>query len=204
MKNPDYSGILPSWVKRYIDDNYNGWIFEIGFIFDLTSSHISVPVCKSFTGQTQDGVNHLSGTYLFANKHDSIESNCSDPKVYVNKLVPHVCVYSSAFSSCPFYQYDYDVIESFTVNASTGSSQVFELRFIRNLDNFVTYQLFDLTNNQINYLLYEKDTLELKENAISVMREIISSYQSFALNTDQPQSSTVNHFDKKSYILSLV
>lgn len=203
MKNPDYSSTVPTWTKRYIDDTYNGWIFEIDFIFDLTFSHIPVPVCKSFTGQTEGNVYHVSDTYLFANKQDTIGSNCSHPKVYVDKLVPHACVYNGQFSSCPFYQYDYDLIESFTVNPSTINSQVFELRSIKNSDNFITYQLFDLTNNQINYIIYEKDTLESKENAISVMREVLSSYQNFSANTDQLQNKTADNSDRKSYILSL-
>lgn len=203
MKDPNYSGDLPSWVQRYNDSDYNGWAFDATLIFDTAPSSVPIPVCKSFTGQTQDNNWHVSEKYLFANKQDSIISNCSNPKVYVDKLVPHSCVYNNQFSSCPFYEYNYDVIDSYKVDQSTYSSQEFELRKIKNQNNFVTYQVFDTTNNQINYVIYEQDSPQVQESAVSVMREIVSSYSQFSQNTPKEQETILNIPTKKSYILSL-
>jgi len=203
MKDPNYTGTLPSWIQRYNDSNYNGWSFDVSLIFETIASNVPVPVCKSFTGQTQDNNWHVSDKYLFANKQDSIISNCSNPKVYVDKLTPHVCVYNNQFSSCPFYEYDYDIIESFKVNQSTSNFQEFELRRIKHQNSFVTYQLFDTTNNQINYVIYEHDTPQTEENAISVMQEVLSSYSEFSKNTLKEQGNILDIPTKKSYILSL-
>lgn len=204
MKEPDYLGSLPSWVQRYVDDDYNGWAFDVSLIFDTVASSIPVPVCKSFTGQLQDGTWNVSDKYLFANKQDSILSNCSDSRVYVDKLIPHMCVYNGQFSSCPFYQYDYDVVKSFTANQSAHNPQNFELRRIKHQNNFVTYQLFDLTNSQINYVIYEQDTPEFNENALLVMQEVLSAYPEFSENQPKNKEDLLDVSTKKSYILSLI
>lgn len=203
MKDPNYTGNLPSWLERYVDSNYNGWAFDVHLIFTTTISSVPEPVCKSFTGQTHDNILHISKKYLFANKQNSITSNCSNSKVYVDKLVPHPCVYQNQFSSCPYYEYDYEVIESFKVNESTFDLKEFELRKINHQNNFVTYQVFDVTNNQINYVIYEQYSPQVEENAIGVMREVLSSYNEFSQNVPKEQGDTLSIPTKKSYILSL-
>lgn len=211
MKSPDITpSTITNWTERYIDDRLNGWMFDLNLIFQTSPSTIPVPVCKNFTGKTKDGSMHVSSTYLFANQPSSINSNCSSPKVYVDKLTPHHCVYSNppngsySFSSCPFYEYDYELIKSVEVNPDTSKTQKFEVRYIKLSDGFATYQLFDTTNNQVNYVVYQKDTQELKDSIVLVMDEILSSYENHVLKPNQKQEESLNSFEKKSYILSLV
>jgi len=211
MKSPEPGpSTIPNWTERYVDDRLNGWIFDLNLLFSTSPSTIPVPVCKNFTGKTRDGSIHVSSTYLFANQPSSIDSNCSSPKVYVNKLTPHHCVYSNPpnagynFSSCPFYEYDYELVKSVEVNPDTSKAQKFEIRYIKLSDGFATYQLFDTTNNQVNYVVHEKDTQELKDNVILVMDEILSSYEHHILKPNQKQEESLSSFEKKSYILSLV
>jgi hypothetical protein len=207
--DPD-AGQIPKWTQRYVDDRLNGWILDLSLIFTVAPVSIPVPVCKNFTGATKDGSIHISSGYLFANKPSAVESNCSSPKVYVNKLTPHHCVYSNpsnstySFPSCPFYEYDYELIKSVEVNPNTSKAQTLEIRYIKLSDGFATYQLFDRTSSQINYVIYEKDTQELKDGIVSVMDEILTSYEDHVLKPNQKQEESLDSFQKKSYILSLV
>ena len=207
--DPDKSEI-PHWTERYVDDKLNGWMLDLSLIFKVSPSSIPVPVCKNFTGMTKDGSIHISSGYLFANKPSTVDTNCSSPKVYINKLTPHHCVYSNpsnstyGFSSCPFYEYDYELIKSVEVNSNTSNVQSFEVRYIKLSNGFATYQLFDKTNSQINYVVHEKDTQELRDSIISVMDEVMSSYDHYILKPNQKQEESLNSFEKKSYILSLV
>lgn len=196
--NPDIS-TLPHWVKRYVDDRLNGWIFDASLIFHIEETLIDYPICKHFTGQ---GV--VSPNYHFAN----IPLNstiCSNSKVYISKTVPHSCRYSSNtsssnFSKCPFYEYNYHVIKSISLNFDTEKQLDLELRYSKLANNIAIYQVYDLTHNQINYTIKSDDTPEFSENALLVLNEIVSSYETCKDISPSNVAITKN----KSYILSLV
>lgn len=198
---------VPSWATRFVDDQLNGWMLDIGLVFEIDSSPAANPICKHYTGYTSENNYVTSKNYLFANKPNSIRSNCSNSKVYVNKLTPHSCIYSDTktpFVSCPFYEYDYEVVESFQIHKNTHSPQEFELRYIPCSDSFAIYHFYDITNKQINYSIFEKDTPELKDTVMLAVNEIISSYSNYEVKQIQNQGVSVSAPEKKSYILSLV
>lgn len=203
--NPNYP--VAPWAVRFKDDQLDGWMLDLGLIFNVDSSVNTNPVCKHYTGYLSQDKHVTSKGYLFANKPDSMRSNCSSSKVYINKLTPHPCVYSDTrtpFVTCPFYEYDYQAIDTYQINNNTSSAQLFELRYIQCSDGFAMYQFYDLTNNQINYSAFEKDTPEFKDNVVLAVNEIISSYSNYEVKQIQNHGTSVNAPEKKSYILSLV
>lgn len=205
FKDPN-STANPAWTKRYVDESLNGWIFDIDLIFNYEPANVFTPVCKHYTGFTKNGSSVISSGYLFANKPDSVVSNCSNEKIVVSKTSLHNCPYSTkdAFSACPFYEYSYEVVKSFEVNSNSSNSQIFELRYVKSNNDYAVYQLFDLKNNQINYTAYEKDTEEFKNNVLEVIEEIVSSYTSVSFDVNQRPGNLLSEKTKQSYILSLV
>lgn len=207
FKDPNFNGNYPEWIQRYVDESLNGWMFDVSLIFNYDSANSFTPVCKNYTGYTKDHNLVISSNYMFANKPDSLISNCSSEKVVIDKTTPHHCPYSSLkepFIACPFYEYVYDVIKSFEVNSNTFNSKIFQLRYVKSFNDYAVYQLFDLNNNQVNYTAYEKDTEEFKNNVFQVVEEIISSYSSVSFDINQKSENILSNKTKNSYILSLV
>jgi len=205
IKNPNDGVVTPPWTERYKQGSLDGWIFDISILFNIEMNNSFIPICKHYTGFLPGGKKVVSPNYHFANE-SSLNSICSNDKVYANKFTPHGCMYSqgtsnSNFSLCPFYEYQYEVIESFVVDSNTPKEKTFELRYIKS-SNQAIYQVFDVSLNQINYSSLSEDTPESLESIKLVFKEIVSSYNSFELN--QNKDEVVSNPDKKSYILSLV
>jgi len=207
IKSPEYSGVIPNWVERYSDQKLNGWMFDASLLFKLKMDLSSIPVCKSFSGITTSSSKIvISPDYHFGNQNTTINI-CSNPKVYKDRLTPHACPFNdstSEFSSCPFYQYDYEVIKSVSVDQNSLGHKIFELRKVTTLSETTLYQIFDVNQNQINYVFQDKDHEDFAQHALNILDEIVSSYKTSEDITHISKSNIFNAKDSPSYILSLV
>jgi hypothetical protein len=203
---------IPSWTKRFchsLDGTlYNGWSFSTSLLFRVQKDVSDSPLCKHYTGHnSSSGAFVQSVNYHFSNIPHSVESVCSNPKVYVSKLTPHPCVFSIDHQKCPFYEINEDILTTKEIVQFGGSKITFQAVVSETAFGQAQYKILRLSSSEPSSVCYsvlsDKRTDQTDSSLLEVLDEVISSYED-SFTSVQNVSSFSEKNQNNTFILSLV